>query len=254
MPSSASFYSSISMGRKFCILNCDNSESDVLLNLFEEFSDFNCVGIGMDYNESINLVLRSQPNIIVIDIDKNNHCPSQSPLTLITELFQYLDYFPSLIAISSSTQMAYNVIKLGFCDYLLKPLSELDLRKCLLRLKRTLKEEIPEKICIKSNSDHRFIDLNNILFLKADNNTTDFFLLDQTKIAAFETLKYFENILPKQFLRVHNSYVVNTIFLVRINFGKSSLVLKENTKIPFSRSHRREIEMLKKSLYSISAT
>lgn len=240
------------MGKKFCILNCDTSETEKILSLFKEFPDFVCSGVSQNYDESLNLVLSTQPELIIIDIDLNYINSINSPFAFVVELFQFLDYSPAFIAISSSTQMAYKVIKLGFCDYLLKPLSELDLRKSLSRLKKAFKEH-PEKICIKSNSDHRFIDLDCILFLKADNNTTDFYLQDESKITGYETLKYYESILPAKFLRVHNSYVVNTEFLVRINFSKSNLSLKgTSTAIPFSRSHRRKMESLKQSFYALS--
>lgn len=217
-----------------------------------DFPDFVCIGVSQDYDESLNLVLSTQPDLILIDIDYNYKNSINSPFSFVAELFQFLDYAPSFIAISSSTQMAYNVIKLGFCDYLLKPLSELDLRKCLLRLKKSFKEDSP-KICIKSNSDHRFIDLDCILYLKADNNTTDFHLLDSTKITGYQTLKYYEDRLPIRFLRVHNSYVVNTQFISRINFSKSDLYLNGvDETIPFSRTHRNKLETLKQSYYALS--
>lgn len=240
------------MEKKFCILNCETSETEKILSLFEEFPDFACTGISQNYDESFNLVLSTQPALIIIDIDHNYINSINSPFSFVIELFQFLDYSPAFIAISSSTQLAYNVIKLGFCDFLLKPLSELDLRKSLSRLKKSFKDEIA-KICIKSNSDHRFIDLDCILFLQADNNTTDFYLLDESKITGYETLKYYEGILPIRFLRIHNSYVVNTKFLTRINFSKSNLYLKGFPEtIPFSRSHREKLKTLKKSYKALS--
>lgn len=240
------------MEKKFCILNCDTSDTEKILSLFKEFPDFVCMGVSQNYDESLNLVLSSQPDLILLDIDHQYLNSLNSPFYFVSELFQFLDYPPVFIAISSSTQMAYNVIKLGFCDYLLKPLVELDLRKSLLRLKKTFKED-SQKICIKSNSDHRFIDLDCILFLQADNNTTDFYLLDSTKITGYQTLKYYEDRLPMRFLRVHNSYVVNTQFISRINFSKSDLYLNGfDETIPFSRTHRNKLETLKQSYYALS--
>lgn len=240
------------MEKKFCILNCETSETEKILSLFEEFQVFACVGVSQNYEESLNLVLSTQPDLILIDIDHNYFNSINSPLSFVLELFQFLDYSPAFIAISSSTHLAYNVIKLGFCDYLLKPLAELDLRKSLLRLKKTFKED-SKRICIRSNSDHRFIELNCVLFLKADNNTTDFYLRDESKITGFETLKYYEGILPMRFLRIHNSYVVNTEMVSRINFSKSNLYLKGFPEtIPFSRPHRNKLEILKNSYKALS--
>lgn len=242
------------MNRKFCILNCDESDSNKVINFIQEFPEFYCVGISDTYDQSVNLVLKTLPDIVFIDIDNNQDSPEETAFALVKELFQYLDYFPTLIAISSSTEKAYDLIKIGCYDYLLKPLSELDVRRCFLRLKKNFKNHAPQKICLKSYSDYRFIDLDEILYLQADNNTTDFFLTDNRIIAGFKPLKVYEMILPQHFLRIHNSYIVNTHFVVRINFAKSNLTLTgENKIIPFSRSHKKEVEMLKKSLYSLNA-
>ncbi len=241
------------MIRKFCILNCDITDKSKILEIFKESSEYFFVGASSEYDLSLNLVLKESPDLIFIDIDQYSANTIETSFNLVNELYQYLDYLPTLIAISSSTEKAYDVIKLGFYDYLLKPLPELHLRRCLLRLNKSFKQTLQQKICIKSFSDHQFIDLNCILYLKADNNTTDFFLTDHSKIAGFETLKYYENILPKYFMRVHNSYMVNTNFLMRINFAKSNIrLLGNDAKIPFSRSYKEDVKMLKESLYTLS--
>lgn len=135
------------MGKKFCILNCETSETEKILSLFKEFPDLICTGLSQNYEESLNLVLSTQPALIIIDVDHNYMNSMNSPFSFVGELFQFLDYSPAFIAISSSTQLAYNVIKLGFCDYLLKPLSELDLRKSVSRLKKNFKDD-PEKFVL----------------------------------------------------------------------------------------------------------
>jgi DNA-binding LytR/AlgR family response regulator len=241
------------MSRKFCLLNCDPTEAKKILQFFGEFLELECTGLTETYDESVNLVLKSLPEIVIIDIDKVMGKPTETAFSLINEIFQYLEYFPTVIAVSSSTDKAYDTIKLGFSDYLLKPLSELDIRRCVLRLKKSFKDT-PQKICLKSYSDYRFIDLNEILYLQADNNNTDFILRNNRKVAAYKPLKYYNAILPKYFLRVHASYVVNTKFLVRINFSKSNLTLSgENKNIPFSRSHKKEIEILKKTVFAYNS-
>lgn len=238
--------------RKYCILNFETGDAEDLLSVLQEFQEFQCVGISDTYNSAINLVLKFSPDIIIVDIDVQEK--RNSPFYLITELYQFLDYSPIFVAISSSTEKAYDVIKLGFFDYLLKPLSELDIRKCFFRLRKSGRKETPLKICLKSHSDYHFIDLCNILYLQADNSSTDFFLKEATKITGFKPLKHYESLLPENFMRVHNSFIINTDHLFRINFGKSSIALVgQKEKIPFSRSHKEEVEMLRDSLNFINA-
>ena len=72
---------------------------------------------------------------------------------------------------------------------------------------------------------------------------------DGTITNAFKTLKTFENALPGNFMRIHQSYIVNTTYVSRINFGKSICALKMvNEHIPFSKTYRENMESLKNIL------
>jgi len=163
---------------------------------------------------------------------------------------QYLTIPPNYIAVSHSTVLAYEVIKSNFCDYILNPFSEFEIRKCLMRYKKQMNNKTIKKICLKSYTDYRFIDLEEILYLKADNNTTDFHMIHNESIVAYKTLKHYESKLPENFIRIHNSYLINSAHITRINFAKSLISLNGNSnQIPFSRSYKSEVETLKSTLF-----
>lgn len=106
-------------------------------------------------------------------------------------------------------------------------------------------EEKSEIICVKSYGDYKFVELNQILFLKADNNSTDITMKSGEVITAFKTLKYFMELLPDYFHRIHNSYIVNMHQIGRIHLGNSVIFLKENKmQIPFSKSYKEKVEAL----------
>jgi|GEM_PF-2003709 len=108
------------------------------------------------------------------------------------------------------------------------------------------KEAFTEQIiCVKSYGDYKFIDLSQILYLKADNNSTDITLKSGEIITAFKTLKYFVELLPENFHRIHNSYIVNMHQISRIHLGNFSIYLKESKlQIPFSKSYKEKVEEL----------
>jgi len=109
--------------------------------------------------------------------------------------------------------------------------------------------EVADKLCLKSYKDYRFINLEEILFLKADNTATDFFMNDGSTISAYKTLKYFESNLPNNFIRIHNSYIVNQNYVSRIHFGKSRCTLNNNGYvIPFSKSYKNNVVILENSM------
>ena len=105
------------------------------------------------------------------------------------------------------------------------------------------KPEQPLIICVKSYGDYRYIDAKDIQYFQADNNSTDIYLHNGEMITAFKTLKLFEEILPKQFLRIHNSYIVNIAYVSRIHTGNTVCYIKNSTtKLPFSKSYKQNID------------
>jgi DNA-binding LytR/AlgR family response regulator len=130
------------------------------------------------------------------------------------------------------------------------PYNEFDIRKTLLRLKKQLpKEDVSHTLCLKSYNDYQYLDTDEILYLKADNNATDFIMKDGNTVSAYKTLKSFENRLPANFIRIHQSYILNTNFVSGINYGKSLCFLKvSKTKLPFTKTYKENIEGLKKIL------
>ncbi|MCB0443367.1 MAG: LytTR family transcriptional regulator [Flavobacterium sp.] len=100
-------------------------------------------------------------------------------------------------------------------------------------------------ICIKSYGDYRFLELDEITFLKADNNSTDITLHNGEVITAFKTLKYFEENLPVNFFRIHNSYIVNKNYVSRVHTGNTVCYIKNTkTQLPFSKSYKENVEQI----------
>jgi len=101
-------------------------------------------------------------------------------------------------------------------------------------------------ICIKSYGDYRYLDSDEILYFEADNNSTDIHLINGEMITAFKTLKHFETVLPQtQFLRIHNSYIINVDQVSRIHTGNTVCYIKNSTtKLPFSKSYKDNVDLI----------
>lgn len=112
--------------------------------------------------------------------------------------------------------------------------------------KVVIQQEQPLIICVKSYGDYRYIDSRDVLYLEADNNSTDIHLKDGEMVTAFKTLKHFENVLPtNQFLRIHNSYIIGINHVSRIHTGNAVCFIKNSTiKLPFSKSYRDNVELI----------
>lgn len=116
-------------------------------------------------------------------------------------------------------------------------------------VEKTVAEEKPLIICVKSYGDYRFIEAKDICYLQADNNSTDIHLYNGEMITAFKTLKHFENVLASPFVRIHNSYIVNIDYVSRIHTGNSVCYIKNTTtKLPFSKSYKENVDSIINSI------
>jgi len=212
---------------------------DEKLSDFESFEDFLCIGYCKNYDSALNTLLEKRPHLVLF------HVSNEIPLTLLFELREYIDNLPYIIVVNKKESYAYTALKKGASDYLLYPLQATELVKSLLKFSKLKRNEVNTKLCIRSNGDHHFIPFEDIVYLKADNNTTDFYLQNGKVIPGFKTMKFFESQLPFYFFRIHNSFIVNINYISRINIGKSNCYLLDNSfKVPFSRTYKNQIEIV----------
>ncbi len=234
------------MDYTYLIIDANATTSLQLQSQMREFQDFSCAGTVANTDNGINHILKLLPDIVIVNFNES----ADTYLNMVLQLHQYLDKLPILIAASKTKDRAYDAIKNGFFDYWLLPYDEFDIRKTVLKLRRQIpKETVPTTLCLRTYRDYHYIDTNEILYLKADNNATDFFMRDGSKISAFKTLKTFEGTLPENFIRVHQSYILNVKYVTRINYGKGTCTLRNiEHQLPFSKSYKKRIDALKSIL------
>lgn len=234
------------MEYNYLIIDSDAATNLQLQHLMEDFEEFYCAGVASDTTDGINSILKFSPDVVFINLNDK----AGKYFQMVAELYQYIQDIPIIIGISKSKQFAYEAIKNNFFDYWLLPFNEFDMRKTLLKLKKVMpNENTSQTLCLKSYKDFQYLETDNILYLKADNNATDFIMKDGTTVSAFKTLKTFEEKLPKNFVRIHQSYIININYVSRINFGKSVCALKNGREqLPFSKTYRENVDGLKKIL------
>ena len=231
---------------QFSYILIDNSDNvDIILEQIKEYDDFLCVAICKSRKDGINKILELTPNVVFLSITNSADTSDTISLTVLSELHEFLDELPTIIVLSNVKETAYEAYQRGVSGYLLTPIDTNELRKCLMRYQKTHKALHTDTISIKSNGDYNFIRSSEIVYLKADNNTTDFYLKSGKVISAYKTLKHFEKLLPFYFFRIHHGYVINIQYVSRINLGKNSCYLQNNEIIlPFSRTYKANIDTI----------
>lgn len=93
--------------------------------------------------------------------------------------------------------------------------------------KQDNKEFKVKSIFIKTNGTSHYINIKDIVMIKADSNYSYLYLLNGESFLTSKTLKYWQEKCAAPFLqRIHKSYLINTAFIVSIEpkTGKVNLV------------------------------
>lgn len=273
------------MRQKYVIITDSRDEFAETKAVAAAFEQLQFVGNAYTYDEGLDLILETAPDLVFLEIEPSNPKSALS-LHLVNEVARYLPQMPKFIVTAKSMNLAVKALQHEVHDFLVTPFRALDLRKAVMRLPskpnvppagpsmqefivthpllpstdnpevvsdETGTEEIiqqrnpeqPLMLCVKSYGDYRFIPADQICYLQADNNSTDIHLQNGEMITAFKTLKHFESILDLPFVRIHNSYIVNSNFVTRIHLGTSVCYVKHNIqKIPFSKSYKESVERI----------
>ena len=226
------------------IIENDSNTVKTIKTVSDDFSGISFDIIEEDQEIALNAILKNKPEIVFINIDSTTINFSE----FLFDIIQCREEKPYFITLSTSKEKAFDAYKYDFSDFLMKPLNELSIRKSILKYQKKHSDRPIETICLRSYKDYQYLNIDDILYLKADNNTTDFYMADGRIIGAYKTLKVFENSLPQTFLRIHKSYIVNTNHISRIHYGKSICLIKNKFKIPFTKTFIDNIDFINTNL------
>lgn len=232
---------------KAIIIDDEERARSLLSKMLKEYcDDVEVIADCGDLSHGVKAIRKHKPDLVFLDIEM----PGHSGLELL-DFFDEQEISFSIIFVTAYNSYAIQAFKLSAVDYLLKPVEPSDLENAIERFKRrstkdknniaTLKENLKEegldKIAVPDSNSIKFLNLDDILFFKADNTYTEIFFLDNEKLVISRTLKNIEDTLAgsAHFFRCHKSYIVNVKYLT--DYVKSDggyLVIKGKHNIPVS--------------------
>jgi two-component system LytT family response regulator len=188
--------------------------------------------------------------------------------------FDVLNQLPNfnfeVIFTTAFEQYAIKAVKFSSLDYLLKPIDLEELQKAIEKAKKNkdktiykkqletlmlnLKQQQPKlnKICLATSDGFEFVNVNNILYCKAEGSYTTFILNDNSKLLVSKHLKEYENLLSEQdFMRVHNGFLINLKEVKK--FVKSDggyILMSNNDTVSISRSKKEDFIQVMSTLIS----
>ena len=159
------------MNRNFTFVIIDDNPETVLKTkaIAESFQNFSCVGTAMNYEDGMDCVLEKNPAFIFLEVNPENK-DSNLSMGFINELYRYFPVIPKVIITSHSNESAFEAIKHGVYDYLIKPLEQKEFRKTIARLNRDFNAVSPIVSAISSEKLATTEEIEEPIFEQEENN------------------------------------------------------------------------------------
>jgi two-component system LytT family response regulator len=179
------------------------------------------------------------------------------------ELLRRLESRPfSLIFLTAFEQYAVSAFRFAATDYLLKPVVPEDLKQAINKVREkfhdsslaieTLLENLNQnqaahrKLVLKTTESIHLISPEEIIRCEGSGNYTQFYTADHKILTISKPLKEYEELLtPQQFMRVHQSHLVNLHHIQKVDKREGiTLVMADDEVVPVA--VRRKEALLKK--------
>ncbi len=237
------------------IIDDEHESRNTVVNILNGFcKNVNVVAQAENVKEGLEKVEREKPDVVFLDIQM----PDGTGFDLLEQLpeisFQ-------VIFVTAFDQYALKAIKFSALDYILKPVNPQHLIDAVEKLKKPesdfglISKQIStllrnkngfERITLPTFEGLRFIILKDIIRCEADSNYTNFYLNSGENILVTKTLKeYDETLSGLDFIRVHQSHLVNSKYIERYIKGDGgTIIMTDGSQVEVSR--RKKEAFLKK--------
>lgn len=212
---------------------------EVFKNLIARHEDnFQFLGAAQNVKEAVARIREEEPDLLILDIS----LPDGTGFDVL-EIIEEINF--EVIFLTAHENFAIKAIKNNAFDYILKPFQSTEMNEALKKVKEKIinkaKDSGTRKIAMHTQEGIDFINIADILYLKASSNYTEIYLLDGSKLIASKTLKSFQRLLDHPMLRIHNSYMVNLHFVKKFEKAESSLILASGVSIPVSKQRKADL-------------
>ncbi len=201
--------------------------------------------------EGIKAIMQHQPDLIFLDV--------QMPKINGFEMLELVEQPPQVIFTTAFDEYAIKAFEAHAVDYLLKPFSRERFNKAIEKyLGQAVTSPAPvskpteelletaaqspaqhERIVVKTGAKVKIIPVHDVEYLAADDDYVSIFTPEGSFLKN-KTLSFFERTLdPRQFARVHRSYMVSLSQITRIDpYEKDThiAILRSGARIPVSKT------------------
>lgn len=209
--------------------------------LEENFPEIQILAESKDVPSAVTCIHEHKPDLVFLDISM----PGYSGLELL-KFFDESQITFKIIFVTAFSEYAINAFELSAVGYILKPVRVDALKKALNKvimvnnndleklktLQNNMENPLEKKVALNTGDGITFLELHNILYLKADGSYTHFYTTDRHRITVAKKISDFERLEAMgNFLRIHRSHIVNLSRIQKILKQDGGMVIMENGEI-----------------------
>ncbi|MDR2919996.1 MAG: LytTR family DNA-binding domain-containing protein [Tannerella sp.] len=236
---------------KTIIVEDESAAREVLKTYVQKYCpQIELIGEARNCKEAITVLHELQPQLVFLDVEM----PFGNAFDVLEGC---KDLYFETIFVTAFSEYSLRALNQSAAYYLLKPVSIEELIVAvnkvqghiynheMLNRNRVLvenfREQQPEKqqVILPTLEGFEVVRMEQIMRLQGNGNFTDIYFRNKTKKMVCRLLKYFDEILPYPFMRVHKSHIIN-VHTVKA-YHKSSggyVVLEDETEIEISPSYK----------------
>lgn len=210
------------------------------------------IGEAHNCKDAIPLLHKLEPQLVFLDVEM----PFGNAFDVLEGCKEL--YFETIF-VTAFSEYSLRALNQSAAYYLLKPVSIEELILAVNKVQQHImnqeiinrnkilienfREPRPEKqqVILPTLEGFEVVKMENIIRLQGNGNFTDIYLKNKTKKMVCRFLKYFGELLPFPFIRVHKSHIINSTYIK--SYHKNSggyIVLEDNTEIEVSPTYKDE--------------
>jgi len=188
--------------------------------LFRHCKNVTVIGEAEDLESGVKLIKSLKPDVVFLDVQMPQYYGYE-----IGDFFSEINF--NIIFVTAYDQYALRAFELSAIDYLLKPLNINRLKQSIQRIAEAqeiifakkhlenfndfLKKRKSNKIAVQSNRNKYYLDINQIVALKAEASYTCIYTRDRKEHMISKNLKQTALLLSgwNEFFRCHKSWIIN---------------------------------------------
>jgi two-component system LytT family response regulator len=233
---------------------------DRLLKLLRASPEVEVIGEAADGLDAVALIRRAKPDLVFLDVQM----PELDGFGVLSALDD--KERPATVFVTAYDKFALKAFDVHAVDYLLKPFDQerfqTALQRALKHLARHQPDEIHEqlsallheirpaqttdRIPVKTDGRIVFVRTSDVDWIEAADNYVSLHVGKESHLLR-ETMTAVESRMPRQFLRISRSTIVNTERIKELQplfHGEYAVILRDGTRLTLSRSHRDKLQQL----------